>query len=275
MWLLGAGLKMGAALMVEMVEEVVVRGAVGRRLAWLGRVWRRESRGGPSKGEGEAKAGEEGGGLSSASMAVGGLVRRVGDGSGRGDSEVSSCLLRVLELLTCLDGLAGMLRLLVGLAKGLEGRSEAWLIWDGRRTKGLVFSGDKEPALVGDRPSGALVGEDVGVAARTVAGEAEFCRLKGDCRPVSWKERGRTGVDCGRQYVVYHRGSATYHCDYELAAVRVSLVNVAVLALSAGVCLPTRAGQATPGRKAWQRQAPPSPALAVDHAGQSRGACER
>lgn len=103
-------------------------------------------------------------------------------------------LLFTLALLTCLDalGLCGMPRLLPGLANGLAGRSPALLIWEGRRTKGLAFSGDREPALIGDQlEEGVLVGELVGVAALTVAGEAEFWRRKGDWRPVSWKERGR------------------------------------------------------------------------------------
>jgi hypothetical protein len=40
-----------------------------------------------------------------------------------------------------------------------------------------------------------FVGDEVGVVALTVAGDAEFWRRKGDWRPVSVKERGRMGVD--------------------------------------------------------------------------------
>ena len=111
-------------------------------------------------------------------------------------------------MLGCLEGDAGILKLepgrangLVGLSlpNGLAGLSEVWLICDGRLTKGLVFSGESEPALVGERLIEAvLVGEGVGVVARTVIGEAVlFCRLKGDCRPES-KESGdgRCGVAC-------------------------------------------------------------------------------
>lgn len=49
--------------------------------------------------------------------------------------------------------------LLVGLVKGLVGRSDVWLICDGRLTNGLVFSGDREPALIGDRPLDGFVGD--------------------------------------------------------------------------------------------------------------------
>ena len=82
-----------------------------------------------------------------------------------------------------------MPRPLLGRANGLEGREEAGLIWDGRRTNGLVFSGESELGRLG--AYAFLVGEDDGVDWRIVAGEAEFWRRKGDWRPVSWKERGR------------------------------------------------------------------------------------
>ena len=95
-----------------------------------------------------------------------------------------------------------MLRLLLGLANGLEGLSDEWLIWDGRRTNGLVFSGDSEPALVCEKDGPVFVGDCVGVVARTVAGETLFCRLKGDCRPESKESgEGRMGDACRCQYV--------------------------------------------------------------------------
>ena len=105
---------------------------------------------------------------------------RLGDAGG-----VSSLL---LALLVCLDGEAGMLKLLLGRAKGLVGRSEVWLICDGRLTNGLAFSGDSEPTLVGDKLEeiAGLVGDCVGVVARTVTEDAVlFWRLKGDSRPES------------------------------------------------------------------------------------------
>lgn len=88
----------------------------------------------------------------------------------------------LLELLGCREGDAGMLKLLEGRANGLAGRSV--LIWLGRLTKGLVFSGGRLFAFVGDSDSaeGAFVGDDAGVPPRTVAGDALFCRRKGDCR---------------------------------------------------------------------------------------------
>jgi hypothetical protein len=95
-------------------------------------------------------------------------------GSARGEAGMSSRLLLSLAPLACRDGLAGMLKLLVGLAKGLEGRSLALLICDGRLTKGLAFSGDSDAFFVGDQLGAALLGDAVGVVARTVAGEAEF-----------------------------------------------------------------------------------------------------
>lgn len=90
-----------------------------------------------------------------------------------------------------------MLRLLDGRAKGLDGLSEVWLMVDGRRTNGLAFSGDSEPDLIGDKLALIFVGDCVGVVARTVAGEALFCRLNGDWRPES-KESGdgRSGFAC-------------------------------------------------------------------------------
>ena len=63
-----------------------------------------------------------------------------------------------------------MLSPLAGRAKGLVGRSAAWLICEGRRTKGLFLTGDSESGLVGDRLGEALVG-DVGGVARAVAGD--------------------------------------------------------------------------------------------------------
>lgn len=59
-------------------------------------------------------------------------------------------------------GEAAMLRLLRGLPNGLDGRSEELLIWLGRRTNGLVFSGDRLwtvllLCLVGDEAGEALL----------------------------------------------------------------------------------------------------------------------
>ena len=194
------------ALMVEAVdEEVTVRWAVGRRLTREGGSSMEEVLV-PSKGEGEG-AGEGDGmflscctGMLLSSCTAATLValgRRLGDCGGVS----SSSALVLLALLTCLEGEAGMPRLLPGLAKGLDGRSEAWwfwLIWDGRRTKGLVFSGDNELVLVGERCEGPLMGDEpVGVVARTVgAGDAEFWRRKGDWRPESLmrSDEGRTDM---------------------------------------------------------------------------------
>lgn len=103
---------------------------------------------------------------------------RVGD-----SGNFSSLLLTLLELLACLVGHEGMLKLLVGLAKGLAGRSTPeplLLIWEGRRTNGLLLTGERESGLVGDRVDAAFVGDAVGVVARTVAGDWLFWRLKGD-----------------------------------------------------------------------------------------------
>ena len=101
-------------------------------------------------------------------------------------------------MLSCLAGELGLPKLLVGLANGLAGRSPVWLIWDGRLTNGLVFSGDSEAAFVGEKALFGLAGDCVGVVARTVAGDWLFWRLKGDCRPAESKDRGdgRIGVDC-------------------------------------------------------------------------------
>lgn len=88
-----------------------------------------------------------------------------------------------------------MLKLLEGRANGLDGRSV--LIWLGRRTNGLVFSGDRLLALVGDSDNaeGAFVGEDPGVPPRTVAGDALFCRRNGDCRALALS-KGEGRDDC-------------------------------------------------------------------------------
>ena len=67
-----------------------------------------------------------------------------------------------------------MLKPLVGLANGLVGRSAPeplLLIWDGRRTNGLLFTGESESGLVGDRLVLTFVGDCVGVDARAVAGD--------------------------------------------------------------------------------------------------------
>lgn len=102
-----------------------------------------------------------------------------------------SALLASLALLVCLDGDCGMLKLLPGLANGLDGRSapEALLICDGRRTKGLLLTGDSDSGLLGDNTGAVFVGDCVGVEDLAVAGDWLFWRRKGDCRPES-KESG-------------------------------------------------------------------------------------
>ena len=112
--------------------------------------------------------GEEGPLASCCSPAVGGLGRWAGDCGG----VFTSAEYLLLALLACRDGEAGRPRLLLGRAKGLDGRSDAWLITDGRRTKGLAFSGESEPFLVGERCEAPFVGDVVGVVARAVAEEA-------------------------------------------------------------------------------------------------------
>ena len=108
--------------------------------------------------------------------AKGGLGLRLGEAGG-----VPSLLLMLLAVLACLDGDAGMLRLLAGRPngeaarwKGDDGRSEAWLFCEGLRTNGEGFSGDREPllvvALVGDKFDG-FDGDAVGVDALAVAGD--------------------------------------------------------------------------------------------------------
>lgn len=187
---------------VEVVEEVTVRWADGRRLAWLGKD------GGPScfveDSEGPSSCAVDGNGLlgdrtGSVFSSTGGegvLLRcLLGDSGG-----TSSLLLVLLALLTCLDGDAGMLRLLVGLAKGLVGRSAPeplLLIWKGRRTNGLLLTGESESGFVEESDDAAFVGDCVGVDARAVAGDWLFCRRKGDWRPES-KESGD-----GRSWLAY------------------------------------------------------------------------
>jgi hypothetical protein len=119
----------------------------------------------------------------------------------------------LLALLLCLEGEAGMLKPLDGLAKGLVGRSDVWLICERRRTNGLVFSGDRDPAFIGDSPPLGFVGDCVGVVARTVAGEALFWRLKGDWRPESKESgEGRRGLAWRHKLAVFIvRSPHTYH----------------------------------------------------------------
>lgn len=81
-----------------------------------------------------------------------------------------------------------MLKLLEGRAKGLDGRSEALSIWLGRRTNKPVFSGDREPGLVGDSPALAFVGDVLGIVPRAVAGDALFWRRKGDWRALGFSK---------------------------------------------------------------------------------------
>lgn len=200
----GAGAKEGWRT-VEVVEDVIVRCAVGRRFAWLGNDGGGARVAGNSAGPSNCAV--EGRGLlgvgSSSFSSSGGdgvLLRSLaGD-----DGCTISPLLASLALLACLDGDAGILSPLVGLAKGLDGRSTPeplLLIWDGRRTNGLLLTGESESALVGDSAGAAFVGDCVGVDERAVAGDWLFCRLKGDCRPES-KERGvgRRELACSNQH---------------------------------------------------------------------------
>lgn len=86
----------------------------------------------PSKGEGEGAGEGEGMALSSSCATAGVIVvvlgRWLGDCGGVSTSNAAELL--VLVLLACLDGDDGTPRLLVGLAKGLAGRSAPrfWLI---------------------------------------------------------------------------------------------------------------------------------------------------
>lgn len=197
-----AVLKTGCFIVEVVEEDVIVRWAVGRRFACDGRETIGDSgagyEGALSKGDGEGRGlavieGEEGAAPSNGDGEGSGLAVTDGDGgtsfstSGagvtRGEAGGVSSLL--LAALTCLDGDAGILKLLLGLANGLVARSPLWLICDGRLTNGLAFSGDREPARVYE----GFVGDCVGVVARAVAGDMLFCRLNGLCRPVS-KERG-------------------------------------------------------------------------------------
>jgi len=158
-------------------EDVVVRCATGRKFAWLGVVALGDSIAVPSNGPGDARSRR--------------LVGVIGP-----SSSLSSFLLPWTSPPSpCRDDIASPLN---GLANRLDGRSPVWLlICDGRRTKGLAFSGDSDPTVLVEEKAdaGGLVGEEaLGVEARTVvAGDAELWRRKGDCRPLpgSAKERGR------------------------------------------------------------------------------------
>lgn len=171
------------------VEEVTVRCVVGRKFAWLGGAKNGEASGSLSSADDFAPSslndGEYGAsfGVSRSSSAGTMMDRLAGDGgvaeSGVGLRSASTWL----ELLMLREGDAGMLRLLEGLANGLVECSAVWLIWLGRLANGLAFSGDSELGLVGESAAGVLVGEELGVVPRTVAGDALFCRRNGDCRP--------------------------------------------------------------------------------------------
>lgn len=196
---LGALVEKVGGLMVEVVEASERRGLAVRR-AGCGMAGK--SSAGPSKGDGEGAGRFDALCVSYSSRAgvtLACLSVRLGEAGG-----VASLW---LALLVCLDGEAGILRLELGRANGLVGRSDVWLICEGRRPKGEVFSGESDVALVGDRFEGgiALVGEAVGVVARTVAGDAVlFCRLKGDWRPeLNERGEGWRGVAWRCQFVNY------------------------------------------------------------------------
>ena len=161
----GLGLKVGG-LIVEVVEVGVLLCVAGRSRDCEGSGAEGESGAGPSKGDGLAVRLR----VSSSSSSKAGVA--LADAGG-----VSSFLPVELDWR---EGEAGTLSPLVGLAKGLDGRSAVCPICDGRRTNGLVFSGDNDPCLVGEKVlipplPVVLTGEVcVGVVARTVAGEALF-----------------------------------------------------------------------------------------------------
>ena len=192
-------------LIVAVVDDVMLRCMAGRRLsrlsAWTGVGEKGESSDKlsllddfavPSYCDGEVileVAGSSGAALGCLECVCVGICVCSGSGvaSGlrRGDLGGSSTGLFRLSLLNLRDGAETMLRLLVGRANGLVGRSAAaWLIWLGRRVNGFAFSGDSELVLVGERCEGAFVGDDDGVAVRmAVAGDWLFCLRKGDCLP--------------------------------------------------------------------------------------------
>ena len=117
---LGTELKLGG-LIVEVVEPVVVRWNVGRKFACDGIGMEGEStageEGAPSNGDGDA-----GTFIVSFDRAGNGYSRSSGAGVALGEATgVTSSL---LALLSCLEGDAGLLKLLEGLANGLTGRSD-------------------------------------------------------------------------------------------------------------------------------------------------------
>ena len=111
----GADVKTGALMVDVLLEDLSVRCAVGRRFKWLG-IWTDgDSGAGPSNGEGDGMRL-----LDSSSSGAGVTLAALGEADG-----VSSL---VLAWPSCLEGEAGMLKLLLGLASGLDGVSEVWLI---------------------------------------------------------------------------------------------------------------------------------------------------
>ena len=86
---------------------------------------------------------------------------------------------RAVEVPKTLSSSPSSLRVGSGVAVARDLTEGDWLTFDGLRTNGLCFSGE------------SFDGEAcVGVLARTVAGDALFCRLKGDWRPGESKDRG-------------------------------------------------------------------------------------
>jgi hypothetical protein len=185
-------------LIVEVVDDVTVRWAAGRRFAWLGMGAEGFTLTGEAGGASEGNLEDETGRSAilvgveitsvSASSSLSGAGVTLGCRFGStGVGGVSALSFTMPTLLSCRVGDPERPRLLDGRAKGLDGLSDVWPICEGRRPNGLAFSGDNEFTFVGERwIEVTFVGDCVGVEARTVvAGEELFWRRNGDWRPVS------------------------------------------------------------------------------------------
>jgi hypothetical protein len=196
-------------LMVAVVEDVVVLGAVGRRFA---------GEGGLKKGESSGVSSDEGRAPSNVAVSMRSwLLLGPGDKGAEGrtvdvDGDLAANTSSFwLAMLNGREGDAGMLRLLDGLANGLVGRSSDWLIWLGRRANGLIFSGDRLLVgrlfvLSGESDGAAFVGEDTGDALLRVL----FCRWKGDCRPIADIRFGVEDCDADQNTLVLFAVMSTH-----------------------------------------------------------------